>query len=35
VIRTVGRVRAAAKLALANLVSSFTRFLWPETGQAA
>jgi hypothetical protein len=35
VIRTVGKARATAKLALANLAYNFTRFLWLETRQAA
>ena len=34
-IRTVGKARATAKLALANLAYNFTRFLWLETRQAA
>ena len=35
VIRTVGKARATAKLALANLAYNFTRFLWLETRNAA
>ena len=31
VIRAVGKARATAKLALANLAYNFTRFLWLET----
>ncbi|WP_333834250.1 transposase, partial [Rubrimonas sp.] len=34
-IRTVGKARATAKLALANLAYNFTRFLWLENRQAA
>ena len=34
-IRTVGKARATAKLALANLAYNFTRFLWLEARQAA
>jgi IS5 family transposase len=35
VIRTVGKARATARLALANLACNFTRFLWLETRQPA
>jgi IS5 family transposase len=35
VIRTIGKARATARLALANLADNFTRFLWLETRQAA
>jgi transposase, IS5 family len=35
VIRTVGKARASAKLALANLAYNFTRLAWLETRSAA
>jgi hypothetical protein len=35
VIRTVGRARATAKLAMANLAYNFTRLAWLEARAAA
>ena len=35
VIRTVGKARAIAKLALANLAYNFIRFLWLDTPPAS
>ena len=35
VIRTVGKARATAKLALANLAYNFTRLAWPQDRAAA